>query len=92
MTLMLSADLFFTLLDVLAALFGAAIVVRSCCIAARMDRHTDHRNRAAVVLLAVGALGIVLRPFYGPGAEWTVLLFVAGVAAWVYADLRRNYG
>jgi hypothetical protein len=89
-TLMISADWFVTLLDVACAVFGWAIVVRGCCIAAKMDRHTDHRNRVAVVLLTLGAFGVAMRPFY-PGAEWTWLVFAVGVTAWVLADKRRDY-
>jgi len=79
-----------SIIDLLTMFAAFAVVARVGAIANVMNGTTDHFVRFAAVLLIVGALGMTLAPFYEP-QKWTTLLFAAGVAAWMYAEKRRNY-
>lgn len=77
--------------EIVTCVLAWIVVVRTLRIAVSMNGTTDHLVRTAVVLLAVGALGLALSPFYRGIEEWAVCLFVAGAAAWMLAEKRRNY-
>ncbi len=79
------------LADLLAAIAAFAVVLRMGAIANVMNGTTDHWLRAAGILLAVGALAMAVVPLYPADAAWCRALFAAGVAAWMYAEKRRNY-
>lgn len=75
----------------LLAIMAAPILVRAGCAANNMNKGTRLRFRLAAVVLAVGALGVVLSPLY-PTEKWVLPLFVAGVALWMMTDrgVRRT--
>jgi hypothetical protein len=80
-----------SLIELLTCVLAWVVVVRTLRIAVAMNGTTDHMVRAAAVLLATGALGLALFPFYRGMEDWSVLLFVAGAAAWMSAEKRRNF-
>lgn len=75
----------------LLALMAVPILVRAGCAANNMNRGTRMLFRLAAVVLAVGAMGLVLAPLY-PTESWVRPLFVAGVALWMMTDrgVRRT--
>lgn len=84
----MSEALLFQCLTSAAAL---TVCVRMLVIANLMNGTTDHGIRLAGVLLAVSALGVVFTPLYAGAEKWTEPLFAFGVAAWVFAEKRRNW-
>lgn len=76
-------------LDLLMALGAGIVVFRAGSIANDMNGTTAHGTRAAVVVLAVGALAVALSPFYQRVEDWAMPLFVCGVAGWFCVGRRR---
>lgn len=75
-------------LDIIA---GAILVAHAFVAIAHMSRRTRHCIRGAFIVVAVGAVGMVLSPLMD--VEWRRYAHVAVVAAWallVMVDQRKH--
>lgn len=70
-------------------LFAAIIVWRALCNINQMTRATSHVIRAVNILLALGAAGVVLAPFYEHEvSDWMHTVALAAFAALMVLNRR----
>ena len=71
---------------------GAALLVHAVCVINRMSKATNHLIRLAYILLAVGALGVVMGPLYSRSipAAAEVIIKVGAALALIFGAYRRQ--
>lgn len=80
-----------TLLNLAALAFSVAILWRAEPALARMSGNTHWMIRYAMLLLAGGALGIILGIYGGATVDFATLLILAGIALLLICERRLRY-
>lgn len=77
---------FWTIVAQLAAL---AILIRMVCILNASKCHGKiDRWTAAVILMAVAAVGVILAPVWAYQFDWPACVLIVGMAQYIYFDRR----
>lgn len=79
------------LLNLAAIAFAGLILWRAEPALARMNDETHWMIRYAMLLLAGGAIGIILAIFDGARVDFINLLVLAGIAMLLFCDRRLRY-
>lgn len=79
------------LLNLLAIAFAALILARAEPALARMGKGTQTMIRYAMLLLAGGALAIILTILSGTSIDLPTLLLLAGIALLLFCERRLRY-
>jgi len=80
-----------TLLLILSYLIALPVLVCAINVLNEMDKCTKHCIRLGYMVVALGALAMLIGPLFGRPESWTSLLMLAGCALLIICDRRAPY-
>lgn len=80
-----------TILLILSYIVALPVLVCAINVLNEMDRCTKHCVRLGYMVVALGALAVLIGPFFGRPESWTSFLMLAGCALILIFDRRAPF-